>query len=294
MTGYFLGIDGGATSGKWTLVDDRGTKIAGGSGGPIDGHIYNAISKVRLREFLLSIDSTLRENIVGIYSGLTGISTNTNVAPIISIIAEVFPNAKVHIEQDVLLGYRSHFQSKPGIFLYAGTGSVAVIQRGAHLEDIGGWGSILGDEGAGFWIGVQALRHMTLQLERREPLSLLSQTISRQIGVKSWDEIREFTYSKDKSEIANISRIVINLASEGENSSLEIIERAALELSSLVERAKVAANLAKPRIVFGGGIARSHPIVAQLVAAKLNQEVEISEADYSLTAAQLALEANRR
>ena len=294
MTGYFLGIDGGATSGKWTLVDDRGTKIASGSGGPIDGHIYNAISKVRLKEFLLSIDSTLRENIVGIYSGLTGISTNTNVAPIISIIAEVFPNAKVHIEQDVLLGYRSHFQSKPGIFLYAGTGSVAVIQRDAHLEDIGGWGFILGDEGAGFWIGVQALRHMTLQLERREALSLLSRTISSQLGVKSWDEIREFTYSKDKSEIANISRIVINLASEGENSSLEIIERAALELSSLVERAKVAANLAKPRIVFGGGIARSHPIVAQLVAAKLNQEVEISEADYSLTAAQLALEADRR
>ena len=294
MTGYFLGIDGGATSGKWTLVDDRGTKIASGSGGPIDGHIYNAISKVRLKEFLLSIDSTLRENIVGIYSGLTGISTNTNVAPIISIIAEVFPNAKVHIEQDVLLGYRSHFQSEPGIFLYAGTGSVAVIQRDAHLEDIGGWGFILGDEGAGFWIGVQALRHMTLQLERKEALSLLSRTISSQLGVKSWDEIREFTYSKDKSEIANISRIVINLASEGENSSLEIIERAALELSSLVERAKVAANLAKPRIVFGGGIARSHPIVAQLVAAKLNQEVEISEADYSLTAAQLALEADRR
>jgi N-acetylglucosamine kinase-like BadF-type ATPase len=294
MTGYFLGIDGGATSGKWTLLDEAGAKIASGSGGPIDGHVYNAISKVRLREFLLSIDSTLRENIVGIYSGLTGISTNTNVAPIISIIAEVFPNAKVHIEQDVLLGYRSHFQSKPGIFLYAGTGSVAVVKRDAHLEDIGGWGFILGDEGAGFWIGVQALRHMTLQLERKEALSLLSRTISSQLGVKSWDEIREFTYSKDKSEIANISRIVINLASEGENSSLEIIERAALELSSLVERAKVAANLAKPRIVFGGGIARSHPIVAQLVAAKLNQEVEISEADYSLTAAQLALEADRR
>ena len=121
-----------------------------------------------------------------------------------------------------------------------------------------------------------------------------SQTISSQLGVKSWDEIREFTYSKDKSEIANISRIVINLAGDGENSSLEIIEGAALELSSLVERAKVAANLGKPRIVFGGGIARSHPIVAQLVAAKLNQEVEISEADYSLTAAQLALEADRR
>ena len=124
--------------------------------------------------------------------------------------------------------------------------------------------------------------------------SLLSRTISSQLGVKSWDEIREFTYSKDKSEIANISRIVINLAGDGENSSLEIVDRAAVELSLLVDRARLAANLSKPRIVFGGGIARSHPIVAQLVAAKLNQEVEISEADYSFTAAQLALEADRR
>jgi len=36
----YLGIDGGASSGRWCLVDDSGKKVAAGTSGPIDGHIY--------------------------------------------------------------------------------------------------------------------------------------------------------------------------------------------------------------------------------------------------------------
>jgi len=288
MTGLFLGIDGGATSGKWTVFNEKGVTVSKGTSFPIDGHIYNENSKARLISFLSLIEPRRRVEVVGIFCGLTGISTSSNVEEIRALFKTIFPNAKVHIEQDVLLGYRTHFVDHDGVFLYAGTGSVAIIRRNGKFEDVGGWGFILGDEGAGFWIGVQALRKYLIQIEKRQSFNRLSITLSQELRLSTWDQIREFAYSKDRSEIANLSKVVIKLASEGEEESLKILDGAISELVLLVNRAKNVAGLSDTRIVFGGGIARSHPIVKEHLQYKLSQEVLLSDVDYSVTAAKLA------
>ena len=290
MATYFLGIDGGASSGKWTLIDGNGALVSHGTGAAIDGHIYDAKSRGRLTEFLNRIEPSKSDEIRGVYCGLTGISASTDVTELKEIFSNCFRNAKITIEQDVLLGYRTHFKDRRGVFLYAGTGSVAVVEREGQLLDVGGWGYLLGDEGAGYWIGIQALRLFAAKVERREELDSLSQLLSREIDTTNWDGIRRFVYSSDRSAVAAFSKIVISLAKDGDEPSLQILAHAARELTWLIKRAEQLSGISNAEIVFGGGIANADPIVKKFVEKELGRSITLSSDDYSKSAAYLALQ----
>ena len=74
VKGYFLGIDAGSSSTKWTVLDDGGNLISEGRSRPLDGHIYRSESLNRLNEFLLEVGSESEGSLKGIYAGITGAS----------------------------------------------------------------------------------------------------------------------------------------------------------------------------------------------------------------------------
>ena len=155
---YTLGIDGGATATKWALRKADGTFIEGNSG-PIDGHIYRSESKERLEKVLKEIKIASGSEIVtSIYAGLTGLGKEGE-AEVMQLIKKEFRQARVELALDIVLGYRANFDLGAGIFLYAGTGSIAIhISKSGEVIRSGGWGYLLGDEGAGYWIGREAIK----------------------------------------------------------------------------------------------------------------------------------------
>ena len=52
-----------------------------------------------------------------------------------------------------------------GVAVICGTGSVAVGSYAGRTVQVGGWGFLLGDEGGGYWVVREALRHL---LDRRD------------------------------------------------------------------------------------------------------------------------------
>jgi N-acetylglucosamine kinase-like BadF-type ATPase len=52
-----------------------------------------------------------------------------------------------------------------GVAVICGTGSVAVGSHDGRTVQAGGWGFLLGDEGGGYWVVREALRHL---LDRRD------------------------------------------------------------------------------------------------------------------------------
>jgi len=70
---------------------------------------------------------------------------------------------KIHIESDSSFTLHTAYpDDESGLLLIAGTGSVAMAkERNGKMIKVGGWGRVLGDEGSGYWIGVQALKHYT-------------------------------------------------------------------------------------------------------------------------------------
>ena len=168
-----LGIDGGSSSAKWTLIDQSGAIKSKGSSNPIDGHLYRVESQEKMEKFLLELRQELGNlNPDHITIGITGLGS---VKKIEEYFLKAFPGAKLSIGTDVALAYRSEFKDGEGIYLYAGTGSIAVhITKTGEEISIGGWGYLLGDEGAGYWIGREALRHLMTQIEELSSLDELS------------------------------------------------------------------------------------------------------------------------
>ncbi|MFM8898069.1 MAG: N-acetylglucosamine kinase [Actinomycetota bacterium] len=280
-----LGIDGGASSAKWCLIDQNSNVIKQGALPPIDGHLYRADSLERFRNFLTSVKKQLEFVPYSVVIGITGFGAPENIE---KEILRCFPSTNIEMSSDIALAYRSEFNHGEGIYLYAGTGSVAFHLTKENKEvSVGGWGYLLGDEGAGFWIGREAIRHLLLQLEADEKLDALSRKIAENLGGANWRAIRSYVYGKDRSAIAALAPLVSSCASEREPTALSIFEAAASHLADLVFRIREILNNKQLPITFGGGIAET--LMSDLLEKKLEVPLRIGNVNHAFTAAKLGL-----
>ena len=283
-----LGIDGGASSAKWCLVDESGEVVKRGVLPPVDGHLYRSDSLEKFRGFVDALKKELGELIPNAISlGITGFGAPKLIE---EELKAVFPGAKVNLSSDIALAYYSKFAPGQGIYLYAGTGSIAIhITKDGEEITFGGWGYLLGDEGAGYWIGREAVRHLLLQIEESQELDGLSQSVKEAIGGADWSSIREFVYGKDRSAIAALTPLVSNAAKAGVVSANTILESAAQHLVALVKRAQKALKKEGIPLAFGGGISESSVGVSELVESYLGEVVQIGNEDHALTAAKFGV-----
>jgi len=292
VKGYFLGIDAGSSSTKWTVLDDGGNLISNGRSRPLDGHIYRSESLNRLNEFLLEMGSEAEGVIKGIYAGITGASViDTENQAIKNVFLKYFPKTQISIDIDVALGYRSSFKADRGIYIYAGTGSIAIYQdQSGQLKSLGGWGYLLGDEGAGYWIGRKVLRQVLFEIESDQKTSRIREVVQSYVPEVGRNAILKFTYENSREEIAKLAKPLIQLAIQGDSKACEIVNLAASHLAELALRAEKAAGLDSSKIVFGGGIAQAGPILVSAMEASLQRRIQVSKENLSFEAAQLALE----
>jgi N-acetylglucosamine kinase-like BadF-type ATPase len=289
MSQLFLGLDGGASSSKWCVINDLGEKISEGKSGPVDGHIYREESRVRLAKLLKEIRNTVPSEISAAHIGLTGSPESLeNQIDLKDCFKEFLGVSRLTIENDVYLGYRAAFGDEFGLFLYAGTGSIIVYREtNGKLNRIGGWGYLLGDEGAGYWIGREAIRE-TLRAMEEGRTSSLSDLIMEASGGDSWDKIKRFVYSTSRENIASLAKPVLQVAESGSEEAKQVVVRAGLELSGLIKRAQKVLDEDSYQIAFSGGIATASSILKAVIEREVGQEVRILSGDTALTAALVA------
>lgn len=289
MSQFFLGLDGGASSSKWCVINVFGEKIFEGKSGPVDGHIYREESKVRLAKLLKEIRNTVPYEISAAHVGLTGSPESfEDQIELKDCFKEFLGVSRLTIENDVYLGYRTAFGDEFGLFLYAGTGSILVYREtNGKLNRIGGWGYLLGDEGAGYWIGREAIRE-TLRAMEEGRRSSLSDLIMEASGGDSWDKIKRFVYSTSRENIASLAKPVLQVAESGSEEAKQVVVRAGLELSGLIKRAQKVLDEDSYPIAFSGGIATDSSILKAVIEREVGQEVRILSGDTALTAALVA------
>jgi len=87
-----LGIDGGSSSAKWTLIDQTGEIKSKGSSNPIDGHLYRVESQEKMVKFLSELKrelGTLNPDCITI--GITGLGS---VEKLEEYFLSAFPGSK--------------------------------------------------------------------------------------------------------------------------------------------------------------------------------------------------------
>lgn len=283
---HLLGIDAGASATKWTLIDESGI-VAAGTQEAMDGHLYRDASKIRMDSVLNEISQVISgKKVDRIYMGITGVVHDGSIEKYL----EKYFMAPSIVVSDIELAYRANFVQGDGILLYAGTGSVAyAIDEKGEIHQIGGWGYLLGDEGAGYWIGREAIRQALHLIESKKiasPESLVD-LILKEINANDWNSVKSFVYSQNRSAIAALSKVVDQAALKGDKSAIEILNRAAGYLADLVERTDRSLLRKSLPIKFTGGISSSVILYRELEKI-LKVRVSISTVDIALRAAELA------
>jgi len=88
-----------------------------------------------------------------------GCSTPTTISLAEKTLQSLFPNAKIHIENDLIGAARAASQGKPSVIAILGTGSNSCLFNGTKVIDqVSNLGYLLGDEGGGYAIGREILR----------------------------------------------------------------------------------------------------------------------------------------
>lgn len=242
MSDYFLGIDGGGSKTRAVIVDASyqvlGTGEAGAAnhfsvGAAVAAHNC-ALAAQRALANAHEMDSSFEGAKVRSWGfGLAGVRREADTDRVRDALKAVC-SLPFALETDVVAAHAGAFEGETGIVVSGGTGAITfgADEFGARVY-ADGWGPVLGDEGGGYWIGVEALRAVCRSLDGRSHPTYLTPLVLEFLEVETGDELVQLVYAPDttRDKIASIAKVVSRAAEEGVSEAVEIRARAAQALS---------------------------------------------------------------
>jgi N-acetylglucosamine kinase-like BadF-type ATPase len=141
------------------------------------------------------------------------------------------------IVADLAIAYASGSPAPHGCVVIAGTGSgAAEVRHGEIVSRRGGWGWLLGDEGAGFWLGREAVRHALTEVERGAVRSDLTRQVIRRLEIDpehALEGLLRAPYQHPPIRLAELAPLVTDLV-DSDPAAVTIAARSAELLAALV------------------------------------------------------------
>jgi N-acetylglucosamine kinase-like BadF-type ATPase len=242
---HVLGIDAGGTKTVALLADADGRIVGEGRAG---GANLQAHGELEVEKVLHGvIDLALAERPVvpaAVCLGLAGVDREGDGQVIREIMKRLGFRSHTVIVNDALIALVAGCGGVgPGVVLISGTGSIAygVSSRGVAAR-AGGWGSSLGDEGSGYWIGRRALAAVVRDVDGRGPRTELTPLVLAHFALSRPEQLVAEIYDNvgGRRAIASLGETVERARVKGDPVATEILRDAATELalaaSSVVSR----------------------------------------------------------
>ena len=254
---YFIGIDGGGSATRAVVINEAREVLGRGHAGPSS---HYAVGAANAATACSEAAHTAIENARAMHAdfdaaqisawgfGLAGVRREADQELMNAFLSEIC-DVPFLLETDVVAAHAGAFAGDPGIVVSAGTGAITLgADEWGEQFYADGWGPLLGDEGGGYWIGVEALRAVCRALDGRAHATQLTTPIFRLLGVSDGGELVQLIYSDScsRNDIARIAEIVFELADDGVPEAVEIRARAASVMARGV-RSVARALLARRR-----------------------------------------------
>jgi glucosamine kinase len=236
---YVMGVDGGATKTLAAVLDLRERTLHLGHGGPSNQDAVGAQAAVRA--LLRGADEAIEQ--AGIDASQLGAAVLAIAGTDTQDVARNVRAARTDawlVVNDVVAAWATATGGGPGVAAIAGTGSnvFGVGGEGAEARAwrAGGWGHVLGDEGSGYWLGVQSIKAALRHRESSGPPTALSDALPAFFGEESVEAVAARVYSKPltKGEIAAFAIETAKLAERGDAVARQLYERGARELGEQI------------------------------------------------------------
>jgi glucosamine kinase len=226
---YVLGVDGGATKTLAAVLDLESRTVHVAHAGPSNEDAVGA--KDAVEALLGAADGALEragiggEQLAAAVLAVAGTSTESIAGHVRSARTDAWI-----VVNDVVGAWATATGGGPGVAVISGTGSnVFGVGPDGRAWRAGGWGHLLGDEGSGYWLGVQSLKAALSDRESSGPSTGLSGAAMEFFSQPSVEAAANLVYSKPltKGEIAAFATETARLADSGDAVACELYERGA-------------------------------------------------------------------
>lgn len=231
------------------------------------------LSSVGITEAGRQLDSVFdglgRDGIAAVCAGAAGVDTPEQEQRLQRLIQSKVPSARVSIVHDTHL-ILAAAGVEHGIAVISGTGSVAWGRTPAGATArAGGWGYLLGDEGSGYWVGRRAVQHALALADRGERPDRLAQQLAADCGLQDPGQLLDHFYAQSERRYwAGHSRLVFELAGDGDPASVGILAEASDALAGLVRTVGDRLGSTGP-VVLGGGLIVHQPLLQEMLKDNL-------------------------
>lgn len=279
----FMGIDGGGTGLRIAITDGDLHVIRGvGTTASNPNLVGHDRAQAHIRA---SIEDCLQQAgldpqaIHAAAIGIAGASATHSRDWLIATVEPVLPDSLLVAASDLEIALVGALAKRHGALLLAGTGSAAfgISPAGRRLQ-IGGWGYLLGDPGSAYWIGMQVLKQMTdchdsaLQGDQTGTGDALFDLVLQALGIARTRLILDWLYqspSPPATRIADIAKITLDLAQDGNWRAINVLQRAAIQLVRQTRMLIRRLGYPDADIAFAGGLLDKDNLLSQDVARRL-------------------------
>ncbi|TLM86910.1 N-acetylglucosamine kinase [Pseudarthrobacter sp. NamE5] len=250
--GVIIGLDIGGTKTRGVRFED-GVPVADQSAG--SSNVQNVTPDEAARNLADLFARIGGGQVAQVYAGSGGIDTDDDAAALASLIQPHVPGARVTVVHDSRLLLAAGHAST-GVAVIAGTGSAAWGRNADGGEArAGGWGYLLGDEGSGYWLGREAVRHSLRRMNQGQPADMLTTALLRSCGVDDPNRLIALFHSPATGRRfwAQQARHVVEAAAAGHPESQALLEQAGEDLAAMALQVLRQLNLTGP-VILGGGL----------------------------------------
>ena len=190
-----------------------------------------------------------------VIAGAGGIDTPADAAELQGLIHPYAPASTIRIVHDSRLILAAG-GSDTGIAVIAGTGSAVwgCDARGRESR-IGGWGYLLGDEGSGYWLGREAVRHSLRRSNAVLPQDILTELLLAGCKLTDPRQLIALFHSPHhgRNFWAKQARHVVEAAANDHEASRALLAKAGNDLADMTLSASRQLGIQGP-VILGGGI----------------------------------------
>ena len=277
---YFLGVDGGGTKTLAAICDADGRVLGSGLSGPsniddvgIEAATDNIAQAVRVARAAAGLEP---QPFAGAFLGLAGVVAERDRALVHGIARRLELSEQIGVDHDCRIALAGGLSGRSGAVLIVGTGSSCYgVNDSGESWRSGGWGSLISDEGSGYFLGREGLIAAVRSLDGRGPASSLAAAMLRSLGVTQPDDLlhRLYVTGLTRIEIAALAPIILECAADGDEAALEIVGRGSDLLTECVAAVAKYLRLEQFELVVVGGLYSESLLVQNMLQGTLLERV---------------------
>jgi N-acetylglucosamine kinase-like BadF-type ATPase len=197
--------------------------------------------------------------------GVAGADAAHSADWLAEVLRPVLPTAYLALSNDIEIALVGANGARLGMMLLAGTGSALyAINAAGDSRMFGGWGYLIGDDGGGYWMGREAIRHITDADDQHEAAAFADQPLVKHIfaatEVKTARDLIPWLYGVQPPRIRDVAALtsaIFAAHAEGDFTAQAIVQEAAQALYGYVCMAERRLTLSRETLAFGGGLLQS-------------------------------------